>query len=169
MMRNVRKVFVLTLALAVVAPAIASAQKLVIVIRHAERADGGSMSPNPQDDPPLSAPGQTRARKLAAMLGESGIAAIYTTEYIRTKDTAAPLAEKLHLTPVVVKADATTAMIESIKTTRASSIVLIVGHSNTIPQIVKAFGGPEVTVPDGDYDNIFFIVPGTGTMTRIRY
>ena len=164
-----KRILILVVALLVVAPALASAQKLVMIVRHAERADGGPMSPNAQSDPALSASGQTRARKLAAMLGESGIAAIYTTEYIRTKDTAAPLAEKLRLLPVVVKADDTNALVESIKTTRASNIVLIVGHSDTIPKIIKAFGGPDVTVPDGDYDNIFFVVPSTGTMTRIKY
>jgi len=159
----------MAVTLLVVAPAVASAQKLVIVVRHAERADGGSMSPNPQSDPALSAAGETRARKLAAMLGESGIAAIYTTEFKRTKDTAAPLAAKLNISPIVIKADDTKAMVESIKTTRATSIVLIVAHSNTIPDVIKAFGGPDVTVADGDYDNIFFVVPATGAMTKMKY
>ena len=168
-MRKVRQVLTLVVVLAFVAPAVAQAQKLVVIVRHAERADGGSMSPNAQSDPELSAAGATRARKLAAMLGESGIAAIYTTEYKRTKDTAAPLAAKLHLSPIAIKADDTNALIESIKTTRGSDIVLIVAHTNTISNIIKAFGGPEVTVPDGDYDNIFFVVPATGTMTRIKY
>jgi broad specificity phosphatase PhoE len=164
-----KRTLILVIALLIVAPAVAAAQKLVIVVRHAERADGGSMSPNAQPDPALSASGETRARKLAAMLGESGIAAIYTTEFRRTKDTAAPLAEKLRLVPVVIKADDTNAMIESIKTTRSSNIVLIVGHSDTIPKIVKAFGGPEITVADGDYDNIFFVVPASGTLTKIKF
>lgn len=164
-----KRTLTLAVALLVIAPAIASAQKLVIVVRHAERADGGSMSANAQPDPPLSAPGETRARKLAAMLGESGIAAIYTTEYRRTQDTAAPLATKLHIAPVVIKAADTNALIESITTTRVANIVLIVAHSDTIPKIIKAFGGPDVTVADGDYDNIFFIVPATGTMTKIKF
>jgi broad specificity phosphatase PhoE len=161
-------VLVLAAVLALVAPAVAHAQKLVILVRHAERADGGSMSPNAQSDPALSAAGEARAQKLATMLAQAGITTIFTTEYKRTKDTGGPLATKLHVTPTVVAADKTDALIASIKT-HTTEIVLVVGHSNTIPDLVKAFGGPEITVPDAEYDNIFFVVPATATLTRLKF
>jgi len=48
-------------------------------------------------------------------------------------------------------------------------MVLVVGHSNTIPAVVKALGGPEVTIGENEYDNLFILVPGTGTLSRIKF
>ena len=75
---------------------------MVIVVRHAERADGGAgastgMTGAPAD-PLLSAAGEARATKLATMLADSGVKAIFTTEFRRTQDTGKPLAAKLGLT-----------------------------------------------------------------------
>jgi broad specificity phosphatase PhoE len=66
-------------------------RKLVFVVRHAERADAGMQA---QNDPPLSAAGEARAQKLAAMLADSGVKDIFATEFKRTQDTAKPLAMK---------------------------------------------------------------------------
>jgi broad specificity phosphatase PhoE len=146
-------------------PSLASAQKMVILTRHAERADGqATMSAS---DPELSAAGAARAQKLAAMLGDASIAAIFTTEYRRTKDTAAPLAAKLKVTPEVVMASQAAAIIEKIKS-HPNDTVFVVGHSNTVPVIIRALGGPDVTIGDEEYDNLFIYVPATKTLTRIR-
>src|SRR5262249_46662073 len=72
-------------------PAVAFAQNLVFVVRHAERADAGMQA---QTDPPLSAAGEARAQKLAAMLADAGVKDIFATEFKRTQDTAKPLAMK---------------------------------------------------------------------------
>jgi broad specificity phosphatase PhoE len=95
-MENSMKHILLTVItmVAMVIPAVANGQ-MVIVVRHAERADDGasaatSMAGSP--DPELSEVGKARAQKLATMLADAGVVAIYTTEYRRTKDTAAPLA-----------------------------------------------------------------------------
>src|SRR5690606_18387538 len=87
-----------------VAASVAEAQ-MVIVVRHAERADAGAaagaaMTASP--DPELSAAGKARAQGLAAMLKDVGVAAIYTTEYRRTIDTAQPLADALSVTRTTV-------------------------------------------------------------------
>jgi Histidine phosphatase superfamily (branch 1) len=66
----------------------------IIMVRHAER--------DPGMDPPLNAEGQARAQSLANMLGENGVTAIYTVDYIRNKQTVQPLADKLGLTPAIV-------------------------------------------------------------------
>jgi len=152
-------------------PAIALAQKLVYVVRHAERADGGAVGAGMTTpaDPELSAEGQARASKIAAMLAEAGVKAIFTTEYKRTKSTAAPLATKLGLTSQVVTAKDAAGLIDRLKKEHANDIVLIVGHSNTVPGIIKALGGSDVIVADDDYTSMFVVVPGTGTTTRIRY
>lgn len=152
-------------------PALASAQKMVILTRHAERADGQATMSTPSGapaDPKLSAAGAARAQKLATMLADAGIAAMFTTEFARTKDTAAPLAAALKQTPAVVAAAQTAALIDQIKT-HANDTVFVVGHSNTVPAIIKALGGPDVTIGDAEYDNLFIYVPATKTLTRIRY
>ena len=153
-------------------PAVVHAQKLVIVVRHAERADGGAgtttMMGTPAD-PPLSAAGEARAGKLAAMLAESGVTAILTTEFRRTQDTAKPLAAKLGLTAHVIKAADTAALLERLKTVHANDVVLVVGHSNTMPAIIKGLTGDTVTIPDSQYDDLFVLVPATRTMSRIKY
>jgi len=152
-------------------PTLAAAQKMVILTRHAERADGqatmttGAGAPA---DPQLSAAGEARAQKLAAMLADANITVMFTTEFRRTKDTAAPLAAKLKLTPEVVAASQAAAMIEKIRA-HADDTVFVVGHSNTVPAIIKALGGPDVTIGDSEYDNLFIYVPATKTLTRIRY
>ena len=67
-------------------PALASAQSMVILTRHAERADGQATMTTASGapaDPKLSAAGEARAAKLAAMLAESGITAMFTTEFAR--------------------------------------------------------------------------------------
>jgi broad specificity phosphatase PhoE len=149
-------------------PAVASAQQLVFVVRHAERADagGGAMA---TADPPLSPAGRARAATLAAMLADAGVKAIYITEFIRTQETAEPLAAKLRLRPVQVPAADPAALVAKMKSDHPRDIVLVVGHSNTLPAIIKALGGPAVTIGDNEYDNVFVIVPSTGTMTRIRF
>jgi broad specificity phosphatase PhoE len=153
-------------------PAVLDAQKLVIAVRHAERADGGA-SPTTMTgapaDPLLSAAGEARARKLATMLAESGITAIVTTEFRRTQDTAKPLAAKLGLTPQIVKAAEGAALLDRLKTAQANDVVLVVGHSNTLPAIIEALTGSKVTIADSRYDDLFILVPATRTITRLRY
>jgi broad specificity phosphatase PhoE len=148
------------------APSVSFAQKMVILTRHAERADGAATMGS--SDPKLSAAGTARAEKLLAMLADANIAAIFTTEYVRTKDTAAPLAAKLKVTPEIVAAAQLNALIEKIKS-HSDDTVFVVGHSNTVPMIIKALGGPDVAIGDNEYDSLFFYVPATKTLTRVRY
>ena len=156
-------------AVSVLAPVVASAQNLVIVVRHAERADGGSNSPNAQTDPLLSSEGEARAKRLATMLADSGITAIYATEYKRTQDTAKPIAERLGLKVQAHKGLDAAGLVAALKWQHAKGVVLVVGHSNTMPAIITALGGPSVTIPDSEYDAIYFLVPATGTLSKIRY
>ena len=118
-------------------------------------------------DPELSEAGKARAQKLAAMLGDGGVAAIYTTEYRRTKDTAAPLSAKTGVNAEVVLARDAAVLIEKIKSHKTGA-VLVVGHSNTVPAIVKALGGSMVTMADDEYDSLYFVA-ANGTTTRIRF
>jgi broad specificity phosphatase PhoE len=162
----------IALALALAVPATAYAQQTVILVRHAERADAGAPAgamAGSTADPLLSAAGQARAEKLATMLRDAGIKAIYATEFHRTQDTAKPLAAKLHLDVQTMAAGDTAALVAAIKSTHSKDIVLVVGHSNTLPDAIKAFGGPAVTIRDDEYDAMFVLIPSTGTVTLIRY
>src|SRR5438477_10644022 len=77
---------------------IASAQPIVVIVRHAEKAANGG------NDPDLSSAGRARADALARILKESDITAIFATEFKRTQETAAPTATSAHVTPTVVAA-----------------------------------------------------------------
>src|SRR5262245_27425846 len=91
-----RLVTIVVLTAALLVPHLAAAQKLIFIVRHAERADGDMRN---EKDPPLSTAGEARAEKLATMLADADIKAIYVSEFRRTQDTARPLASRLKLTP----------------------------------------------------------------------
>ena len=157
-------------AVALAAPAMATAQRLVYVVRHAERADGGMPAAGvTRPDPPLSEAGKARADKLASMLAVSGVTVVYATEFVRAQQTAAPLAATLKLKTIVMPSAGTADLVAQVKKDHPNDIVLIVGHSNSLPEVIKAFGGPPVTIADDEYDKLFIVVPVTGAMTVIRY
>src|SRR5262245_21723101 len=161
-----RAMIVITLAAVVLSmPSTAFAQKLIFVVRHAERADTGTQR---QTDPPLSVAGEARAQKLAGMLADAGVKDIFATEFKRTQDTAEPLAMKTGVSVEQVVSTDTALLIAKIKS-HPNDVVLLVGHSNTLPTILKALVGVDVAIADNEYDSLFVVVPATGTMTRIRY
>jgi broad specificity phosphatase PhoE len=129
----------------------AAAQEAIYVVRHAERAD---QSP----DSALSTEGVGRAYKLRDMLRDAGITRIFTSEFRRTIETAKPLADAIHVTPAVTP-DASLAA--RIAESRPRDRVLVVGHSNTIPPLLRALGiDSPIAIRDDDYDNLFIVVPG---------
>lgn len=131
---------VLALALAPLGAAMAQ-PATVVLVRHGEKASA------PAGDPPLSADGEARAEALARVLADAHVDAVVTTELARTRSTAAPLVRARGLTPIVVAsgrdvgahAQATAA---AVRARPAGEVVLVVGHSNTLPAIVAALGGP---------------------------
>lgn len=142
------------------------AQPSVIVVRHGEKRDN---SP----DPVLSTQGQARAKRLANMLAVSSVTAIYTTEYKRTTLLAAPTAKRLGLTPVVIAAKETDALLAKIRAHGKDDAVLVVGHSNTVPAILKGLGHlSPVTVTEVDFDNLFIVAmqpSGAPTVVHLKY
>jgi broad specificity phosphatase PhoE len=150
----------------------ALAQQTIFVVRHAERADAGGGGMNtPANDPPLSAAGNERAARLAAMLRSADIRSIFTTEFVRTRQTAAPTAQALQLEAVAVPADDPAAVTAKARAARGN--VLIVGHSNTVPDVLRRLGvRGEITIGDLEFDNLFVVVrPASGapTLVRLRY
>jgi broad specificity phosphatase PhoE len=140
------------------------AQVTVVLTRHAEKAA------TPPKDPPLTEAGEHRAELLASMLADSGVEAIYVTEFQRTQATAAPLAELTHVKPTILPAKDTAAVVKEIRA-RASGVVVVVGHSNTVPDIISALGGPKVELSDSQYDNLFVLTvgPSPSSLLRMHY
>jgi broad specificity phosphatase PhoE len=159
------------LCLALAAPALA--QGTVFLVRHAERADQGAgmqMQKMMGNDPDLSPAGQSRAESLAAMLKDAGITAIYTTQFKRTQQTAAPLAKALGLEVQAVSAADLKTLAARIAAENGN--VLVVGHSNTVPDTIKALGvAAPVTIGDDEYDNLFIVsrAGGTPSVVRLRF
>jgi broad specificity phosphatase PhoE len=167
--------FLILGALLTAAPA--SAQQVVFLVRHAERVVPAAGQPAPPptnmmgDDPPLSPAGEQRAQRLAAMLASAEVRHVFTTEYKRTRQTAAPLAEKLKLTPVMSAAKDPGPLVAAVL--KAKGNVLIVGHSNTVPDLIKKLGITEpIAIGDNDFDNLFVVVrsgAGNATLVRLKY
>jgi phosphohistidine phosphatase SixA len=103
------------------------------------------------------------------MLKDSKISAIYTTEFKRTEQTAAPVAKALGLTVTTLPSENQAVLVAKLRTSTANS--LVVGHANTIPDVIKALGIPEpVNIPDSDYDNLFVVVLGEKPyLIRLHY
>ncbi len=142
----------------------AFSQVTVILTRHAEKAA------TPPKDPPLTQAGKNRAETLASILADSGVDAIYVTEFQRTQQTAAPLSARVHVKPTVIPANDTNALVKAIRA-RQTGVVVVVGHSNTLPAVIAALGGPKVDVPDSDYNNLFVLTVGAtqSSLLRLHY
>jgi broad specificity phosphatase PhoE len=147
-----------------------AAAQSVFIVRHAERADTAGGGPATMGaDPDLSAAGRARAESLAAALKDAGITAIFTTEYKRTQQTAAPLAKALEIEATIVPSKDAAGLAG--KVSAASGNVLVVGHSNTVPDLIKALGvGTPVTIDDAEYDNLYIVTRGQKpTLIRLHY
>lgn len=132
------------------------AQQAIYVVRHAEQVQN-------VDDPPLTEVGQQRARALAQFLRDAGITAVYSSEAQRTRQTAQPMAEVLGKEVRQVPRENTEALIARIRQEEPEGRVLVVGHSETVPQILRALGhAEEITIDRGDYDNVFVVAPDGG-------
>jgi broad specificity phosphatase PhoE len=161
-LRRLRLVVVLVAALV---PAPLWAQKAVYVARHAEKQSEGSAP-----EVPLSEAGKARAARLAAMLRDAGITAIYATDTVRARGTASPLSEAVGR-PVQTYSNVD-ALAESLRR-EPEAVVLVVGHSNTVPALIAALGVEQkIVLGDGDYDNLFVVVPrasGSPVLLRLKY
>ncbi|MDJ0712199.1 MAG: phosphoglycerate mutase family protein [Woeseiaceae bacterium] len=141
----------------------------VIFVRHAEKAA------MPEDDPSLSQAGQQRAAELKRQLVDAdvvaGIDAVYATPYRRTEETARPVAEALDLPLNSYDANDTEAIMEHIVREHKGKIVLVVGHSNTVPALIGNMGASKKVPPiaEDEYDNIYIVsIPWFGKTKTIR-
>ena len=172
-MRHRRAIFLAVLfSAASAASNPARAQQAVFVVRHAEKIS--------EQDERLTDAGRARAGRLAKMLEGSGIAAIYSTDTERTIATAEPLATALGLKIRIYDTAPSKGdkdflrLVERLRSeVPPDGVVLVVGHSNTVPLILKALGCAEdVSIASSDYDNLFVVVSRDDrrpTLIRLRY
>lgn len=157
--------FVVALAVAAAARP-TPADTLVVVIRHAEKA-------GPSGDVPLSSLGEARAHDLVPLAREAGISAVVTTQFLRTRQTAAPTVQALGITPDVVAATANAneharQIATLVRERYQGRAVLIVGHSNTVPAIIAALGGPSMRdLCESEYDRLFVLSMSEGAPPRL--
>jgi len=158
----------LVLACLILAGARGTAQSkatVVVLVRHAEKAAA------PAADPPLTEAGVARAKALAAALASTNVEVVITTELVRTRETARPLAEALGVTPEIVHTgprDAHAMAVAEAVRAHAGRAVLVVGHSNTIPAIIAALGGPKLPdICDTQYSNLFVLVLTDGKVNLV--
>jgi len=170
---------VLAAVLLVGAPAAASAQQSIIIVRHAERQTGGEV------DDSLSEVGRQRAERLAAILKDAGITHVFVSDRRRTLETAAPLARLRKLSPSRIAIPArgrgkiepselqVRATLLAISKLPRTAVVLIVGHSNTLPIFLTRLGyDGRMTIPDPEFDNLFVVTPRatrTPAVVRLRF
>ena len=132
----------------------AALDNVVVLVRHAEKVDDSR-------DAELSETGRARAEVLAALLKDMKIDTIYSSDYIRTRDTARPLAEALGLELELYNPGDLEALATKLRA--AEGRILVVGHSNTTPRLVGLIGGePGTDIADDEYDRLYIVVAGSG-------
>ena len=143
----------------------AHADQAVYLIRHAEQVLD-------VEDPPLTEAGHQRAKAWAGILRDAGIKVIYTSKKLRTKQTGEPIAQALNIPLETMPRRDVAGLVDRIRTQHADDAVLIVGHSGTIPKLLKELGHSEdVTIKKSDYGNLFIVVPqseGDPIVLRLR-
>ncbi|HEX6306946.1 MAG TPA: histidine phosphatase family protein [Longimicrobiales bacterium] len=149
------------------AGAVPAQSTTVVLVRHAEKVDDSA-------DPELSAAGNARAVALADVLADGGVSAILTTQYRRTRMTATPTAERSGVAVEVVAASGSghaAAVAVRVRELANGGTILVVGHSNTVPAIIRALGGPDVQIAGEEYYHLFVLtLDGSGArLIRGRY
>jgi broad specificity phosphatase PhoE len=163
---RVRNLIVLAI-LAVLLPVAARAQSsgTVFLVRHAEKLSTAR-------DATLSPQGHKRAECLAHTLGDAGIQVIFASGFVRTQETARPLAKKLGLKATTVEYKDTAGLVDKLRA-MADKNVLVVAHSDTLPEIIEKLGAGKVDpIKEEEFDRLFVFHhtgPSSGSVVILRY
>lgn len=138
-----------------------------IMVRHAETAGSGS-------NPNLSVDGQSRATRLSQLLAKVNLNAIYSTNFNRTMQTAQPAATAKGITVTTYDPFAPAALVDQALLSFPKGAVLVVGHSNTIPDMLNEMVGSNMfpDISESEYDNLFVVhvsALGEATVTHLKY
>lgn len=142
------------------------APRLILLTRHAEKADES-------DDALLSTIGQEHAERLAQLLSTQRVTAIFVSERQRTQQTAQPLAQKQGVTPVILPAAQRAELRRRLMALPKRDVALVVGHSNTLPNILADLGVPSEQKPRSvEYGDLFIVIHHFGqspSLLRLHY
>ncbi len=138
-----------------------------ILVRHAEKIDDSF-------DPDLSSVGYQRAENLAGILSFVVPDVIYTSDYIRTKETIRPVADRLNLEPVIYDPKSQKRWVKTLIQNKDHQTVLISGHSNTIPELATLLLNREhftENFDESDYGNLIIITRSNDetSILHLRY
>jgi broad specificity phosphatase PhoE len=141
----------------------------IIFIRHAEQAL------EPADDPSLNDAGRRRVAELTRQMIDAdvvaGIDAIYSTPFRRTQETVQGVADALDLPVQLYSPDDNEAVLNTILKSHKGKIILVVGHSNTVPTLIADLGASKKVPPidASEFDNIYVVsIPWFGKTKTIR-
>jgi len=127
----------------------ARAETVVALVRHGEKVDESR-------DAELNDAGRARARALATILKDAGIAAVYSTDYARTRETARPTAETIGKPVEIYDGDGLAAFAKDLRARGGRA--LVVGHSDTTPELVQLLGGdPGPPIASDEYDRLYLL------------
>jgi 2,3-bisphosphoglycerate-dependent phosphoglycerate mutase len=151
MTRSLLSVTTFILVTLFLAGIVAAQKKTIILVRHAEKVDASQ-------DPDLSAEGKARAEGLAKIVKKYKPGAIYSTDFKRTRDTAAPMASRRNLQIQTYDPKNPAALLDTMMNSKTKRF-LVVGHSNTIPGIANLLGKKEVfkNLDDSEYGVIWIV------------
>ncbi|MBT0587698.1 SixA phosphatase family protein [Alteromonas oceanisediminis] len=126
----------------------------IVLSRHFEKVDADTDG-KAFADPALTARGQQQALALASLLEPLSIERIFSTDYLRTRQSAAPTAKSLGLPVEIYDPRQPESLVEQLRTDQQNSLIL--GHSNTIPALVEKLGGSAMLLAEKDYGVVFII------------
>ena len=152
----------LALIFSALSPTLAFADaKFIYLTRHAEKSASGA-------DPALTPEGVIRANNIAAALKKSGITSIYSTNFVRTKQTAQPLSTLLNLPVQTYDAAALASFAAQLRALPGNT--LVVGHSDTTPELIRLLSGDVVpAIAETEFDNLYQVAIGQdGDITTTR-
>ncbi len=136
----------------------------IIIVRHAEKAT------EPYGNPPLTVSGEKRAETLARMLVDSNVSAIYSTGYTRTRETVNNTADMLGFK--IQLYSSIKELVNLIKSQNSGKVVLVAGHSNTVPDTIAALGIESPPEVDNQFNNLFIVTicpDGKVSLTHLKY
>lgn len=136
-----------------------------VIVRHAEKGT------DDRRDPSLSEAGVARAQTLTRLLADAPLRAVYATDYKRTQQTGAPAAAMHGLAVSTYDAELpASSFTRQLQAAHEDGVVLVVGHSNTVPQIASALSGqPVEPMPDTVFDRLYRVkVDASGKATLVQ-
>ena len=139
----------------------------VLLVRHADID-----LPPVTADPSLNDAGRERAEALAHVVGTAGVNTVFTSSLTRTKETVEPILEVLGIGAREMPAAATVA--QKARAGEFGAVVLIAGHSNTVPEVIAALGvpAPPPVIGETQFDNLFVVTliePTGANLLALKY